>query len=260
MRKDANLTGRALAALCGWHYTKVSKLEHGTTSPSDDDLRNWCRHCGTAGQLADLIATARSIESMYIEWHRLMRTGLKQAQESVVPLYERTKLFRGYEALVLPGLFHTAEYAAQLFAFWASLMSLPIDTDEAVAARMERQRVLYTGDRHFVFVLEEQALRTRVGDAGIMAGQLDRLLAVMSLPRVSLSIIPAAGKRHSFTQGSFWIFDESCVQVEGVSAGLEILQPREIALYVSVFDLLRRSSVVGEAARELIKKAIQDLT
>lgn len=259
IRKDANLSARALAALCDWHYTKVSKLEHGTTSPSDDDLRQWCQHCNAGDQLPDLIATSRSIQSMYNEWHRLMRTGLKKMQESAVPLYERTKLFRGYETQVIPGLFHTADYAAALFAFWADFMSLPIDTDQAVETRMERQRVLYSGDRRFVFILEEQSLRTRVGDVAVMAGQLDRLLTVMSLPRVSLAIIPADAERYSFTQGSFWIFDESCVKVEGVSAGLEILQPREIALYVSVFGLLQRSAVVGEAARELIKKAIQDL-
>ena len=52
-----------------------------------------------------------------------------------------------------------------------------------------------------------QVLRTRVGDADVMAGQLDRLLAVMSLPRVRIGIIPAAGERHSLTQGSFWMFD-----------------------------------------------------
>ena len=51
---------------------------------------------------------------------------------------------------------------------------------------MERQRVLYTGGRQFRVVVEEQVLRTRVGHADVMAGQLDRLLAVMSLPRVQI--------------------------------------------------------------------------
>ena len=69
-------------------------------------------------------------------------------------------------------------------------MGLADDVDAAVEARMDRQRVLYTGERRFQVVIEEQVLRTRVGDADVMAGQLDRLLAVMSLPRVRIGIIP----------------------------------------------------------------------
>jgi transcriptional regulator with XRE-family HTH domain len=259
IRKDANLTGRALAAQCGWHFTKVSKLEHGAQSPSEDDLREWCRVCGSVDQIPDLIATARAIESMYTEWTRQMRAGLKRSQTSSVPLYNRTKLFRGYENTVIPGLFHTAEYAAAILNFWAEFLSLPHDIDEAVAARMDRQRVLYTGDRRFVFVLEEQTLRTRVGNTDVMLGQLDRVLAVMSLPRVSLGVIPAMGERHSLAQGSFWIFDEERVQVEGVSAGLDITQPREVAVYIKAFDLLQRSAVYGQAARGLIHQVLADL-
>ena len=257
IRTEANLTGRSLAAACEWHFTKVSKLEHGTQAPSEQDIRTWCRACDAEDQVPDLIATMRAIESMYIEWQRHMRAGLKRSQTSSVPLYERTKLFRVYENTVLPGLFHTAEYAAAIFRFWN--LDLPNDVDEAVAARMERQRVLYTGARRLAFVLEEQTVHTRVGDTDVMLGQLDRLLAVMSLPRVSPGIIPASGQRHCLTQGSFWIFDEERVKVEGVSAGLDITQPREIAVHIKAFALLQRSAVHGPAARELIQRALTEL-
>src|SRR5262249_51779371 len=80
IRKDAGLTGRALAALAGWHFTKISKIEHGTQTPSENDVRVWCRHCNSEDQVPDLIATIRSIESMYIELRRLHRTGLGRLQ------------------------------------------------------------------------------------------------------------------------------------------------------------------------------------
>ncbi len=145
-------------------------------------------------------------------------------------------MFRVYETTFIPGLLNTAGYAAAMLRFWAGLMSLPADIDTAVAARMERQNVLYAGKRRFLFVIEEQALRTRVGDEEVMAGQLDRLLALMSMPAISLGIIPSAGERHSLTQGSFWMFDDSRVQVETVSARLDITQPAEIDLYSQVFE------------------------
>ncbi len=259
IRTEANLSGRALAAVCEWHFTKISKLEHGVQAPSEHDIQTWCRACGAEDQIPDLIATVRAIESMYVEWQRHLRAGLKRSQSSSVPLYERTKLLRSYENTVMPGLFHTAEYAAAILRFWNDFLDLSNDVDDAVATRMERQRVLYTGARRFAFVLEEQTLRTRVGNTEVMLGQLDRVLAVMSLPRVSLGIIPASGQRRCLAQGSFWIFDEQRVQVEGISAGLDITQPREIAVHAKAFTLLQQSAVYGQAVRELIQRALTEL-
>jgi transcriptional regulator with XRE-family HTH domain len=260
MRKDARLSGRALAADLGWHFTKVSKIENGARPPSEDDIRAWCAACGADDQVPDLIATVRHVASMYHEYRRQMQAGMRHLQESSVPLYEATALFRVYDTTVVPGLFTTAGYAAALFRFWQGFMGLKDDIDAAVQARMERQRVLYAGSREFRVVIEEQVLRTRVGGAEVMAGQLDRLLAVMSLPRVSIGIIPAAGERHSLTQGSFWMFDDAQVRIETVSASLTITQPRDIALYARVFELLQRSAVHGREARQLIGRVLRDLT
>lgn len=260
MRKDARLTGRALASALGWHFTKVSKLENGDRSPSENDIRAWCSACGADDQIPDLIATVRHVASVHHEYRRQMQAGMRHMTESSVPLYEATSLFRIYDSLVMPGLFTTAEYAAALFRFWQAFMGLKDDIDAAVEARMERQRVLYTGDRQFRVVIEEQVLRTRVGDAEVMAGQLDRLMAVMSLPRVSIGIIPATGVRHSLTQGSFWMFDNSRVRVETVSESLNITQPRDIALYARIHELLQRSAVYGREGRQFISRALRDLT
>jgi len=259
IRQDAGLTARALAKLAGWHFTKISKLEHGTRQPSQDDIRAWCRHCQAEDQALDLIAAARSIDAMYAEWRRQMRAGLKHFQDSWRPLYEQTLLFRVYETTYIPGLLNTAGYASAILQFWAGLMNLPADIDTAVAARMDRQNVFHDGKRRFVFVLEEQALRTRVGGTDVLAAQLDQLLALMSLPVISLGIIPAGGERHALAQGSFWMFDDARVQVETVSAGLDITQPAKISLYAQVFERLQRSAVYGRSARDLIGQVLTDL-
>jgi transcriptional regulator with XRE-family HTH domain len=260
IRLDAGLTARALARLAGWHFTKVSKLEHGARRPSVGDIRAWCRYCRAEDQVIDLIAVARGIDALYTEWRRQMRAGMRHFQDSLHPLYEQTMLFRVYETTFIPGLLNTAGYAAAILGFWAGLMNLPADVETAVGARIDRQNVLYASGRRFVFTLEEQALRTRVGGAEVMAGQLERLLTLMSLPTISLGIIPEAGERHALAQGSFWIFDATRVQLETVSAGLDITQPAEISLYAQVFDRLQRSAVYGHGARELIRRAAGDLS
>jgi transcriptional regulator with XRE-family HTH domain len=255
LRKDANLSGRALAARCGWHFTKVSKLEHGTQTPSEDDLRDWCGACGAENQASDLIATMRAIDLMYVEWRRALRTGMRHGQEARNALHERTTLFRIYESGLVPGLFQTAEYAAKVIATAIELNQIPNDLDAAVAARLQRQQNLYSGDRRFLVVLEEQALRTRVGGAETMRGQLDRLLALMSLQRISLGVVPAMAERKIWPSAGFWIFDQGTVRVETPSAELTITQRSEIAVFEKRFDRLQKSAVYGQAARGLIYQA-----
>lgn len=259
IRRDVGLTGRQLAALSGWHFTKVSKLEHAVTSPSEDDIRIWCRHCRAEDQILDLIASLRSIESMYMEWRRQLRAGLKHVQESSIPLYERTHNFRIYESAVIPGLFQTAEYVAATLRIAADFYESGSGIDQAVAARMDRQRFLYHGDRRFSFLLEEEALRTVMGSRDVMLGQLDRILAVMSLPRVSVGVIPSMAVRKIWPGEPFWIFDNHTVRIEITSAHLTITRPQEIALYASAFEWLRQSAVYGAAARELVTHAIKDI-
>src|SRR6266498_1674286 len=53
IRTEAGLTGRVLAQVAGWHFSKVSKIEHGRQPPSVLDIRAWCKHCGNWSRLGD---------------------------------------------------------------------------------------------------------------------------------------------------------------------------------------------------------------
>lgn len=96
LRKDAGLTGRALADLTSWQLSKINKIEHGKQNASEDDIREWCRHSNTKDQIPDLIATVRHIETMWLEWRRALQTGVKVRQQRSLSLYRKTKVFRVY--------------------------------------------------------------------------------------------------------------------------------------------------------------------
>jgi len=145
-------------------------------------------------------------------------------------------------------------------SYFIDFLDAPNDLDAALQARMERQQIIYSGNRRFIVILEENALRARVGSPETMAGQLDRLLATISLPRVSLGIIPQTTTRKTFAQVGFWMYDNAMVGVETPTAKLEITQPREIRLYAGMFEHLRQSAVHGTQARALITRAITDIT
>ncbi|MET8156736.1 Scr1 family TA system antitoxin-like transcriptional regulator [Sphaerisporangium sp. NPDC005289] len=258
IRLVAGLTGQELGELAGWHSSKVSRIEHGRQTPSDNDIRTWCRHCGAGDQAGDLVASLRTIDEMYVEWRRMQRTGLQRLQQAAVPLYERTTSFRVYEPSLIPGLFQTAEYALALMRAVVAFREIPDDTAQAVEARLQRQKVLDSSGRRCVVILEEAALRNRVGGAEVMAGQLGRLLTVATRPNISLGIIPIRDRAMWPTNG-FWIFDEERVLVETLSAELTVTQPREVALYAKAFTELADLASYGPAARTLIASAITAL-
>src|SRR5262245_63922709 len=78
LRADAGITGPELAARCGWSHPKTYRIEGARTPPSANDIRRWCEACEAGSQADDIIAQSRTAESMYLEWRRKTRTGLKQ--------------------------------------------------------------------------------------------------------------------------------------------------------------------------------------
>jgi transcriptional regulator with XRE-family HTH domain len=215
IRKDAGLTGRALAELCGWHESKVSRIEHARTAPSADDLRLWCQRCRASAETDDLLAFLRSVEDMFVEWRRMERTGLKRAQEAILPLWERTRIFRAYSGWLIPGVVQTPAYTKAILRAIATRRGLPDDTDEAADVRADRLRLLREGDHRFFVVMEESLLRTVIGGTDVMAGQLGHLITVASLPSVSLGIIPTGLERVSGRE-----LDDCVAQLRGAFVGL----------------------------------------
>ncbi|MFE4539604.1 helix-turn-helix domain-containing protein [Streptomyces scopuliridis] len=260
LRKDAGFaSGRAFASATQWQESKVSRIENGRQNASEEDIRLWCRKTNAQDQIDDLIATVRHIEELWLEWRRQLRNGAAPRQERALPVYARTKVFRVWHPTVVWGTLQTAEYAAETFRQVVDYYEIPDDTESAVAKRLERQQYLYRGDRIFNVLLAEQTLYTNFGGPEVMRGQLDRLLAVMTLPRLSLGIVPRRAEMRIWPGNSFSMFDTRLVLVETYSAEFSVTQPREIALYARAFDLLKASAVHGRAARALIRSALDGL-
>ncbi|MBB1252858.1 helix-turn-helix transcriptional regulator [Streptomyces sp. OF3] len=260
IRRDAGLTSQTLADRAGWYKSKVSRLENAVTPPSDDDIRRWCAVCQAEDQAADLVAAARSADSMYVEWRRVQRTGLRRLQESYVSLYERTRVFRTYCANVVPGVLQTHEYATALLRSISRFHETPDDVADAVEARLARSaRVVRQGNHRFALLLEESVLRHRVGDAETMAGQLGYLLSAMALPSVSLGVIPFSAERRMWMLETFTVYDEGQAEVELLTARVNVTAPTEVRQYLKAFGELSRLAVHGAEARGLITSAVDTL-
>lgn len=254
IRHDAELTTAALAGLTGIHRTKITKVENVQRQPSVGDIRAWCTACGAESEITDLLASLRTVESAYVEWRRVQRSGFKRLQESSRPLYERATTIRAYRSTLVSGIVQTPEYARAVLTTIAEHHGTrDTDIEAAVQVRIDRQRLVRDGSRTLVCVLEEAVLRHRVGDAEVMDGQLRHLLAAMSWPTTTLAVIPfTANRRNELPLESFFLWDDDVVRVELLSARVQIETPHELARYQKTFTALESMAVTGMAARRLI--------
>jgi transcriptional regulator with XRE-family HTH domain len=259
LRQAADLSGRQLAESLSWPPSKVSKIENGRQTPSDDDVTGWTRATDSEHETKALLASLHTLEVQHAEWRRILRTGLKPRQQEHVEWDQKTRFFRAFEATVIPGLLQTAEYARARFAEAIRRLRLPNDINEAVAARVQRQEILYRPDKRFHFVLTEAALKFRLCPPEVMLGQLDRLVSFSQLPNVRLGIIDFDAQYATSPWHGFWMYDNERVLVETFSAALDLRQPQEIELYGNAFEQLAAIASYGRSARTIINRTIDDL-
>lgn len=256
LRLDAGLSGVELANRYGWHKSKVSKIEHGTQSPSDADIRAWADACEATVQVAELIALSREVEQMWTDYKRSHRSGMKNIQLKPTDLFAGSKLIRVYESLYIPGFLQTLDYAKAQFTIHANLHGLPLrDVDEAAENRMDRKRFLGTGQPRFAFLMEASVFDNNTGGADVMNGQLDYLLEADGLPYVSIGILPPGRQRTIYPGEGFYLFDDSLVRQEFWSGAFKTSRPDNIAYFIRVFNALRDQAVFGAEAREVIDQA-----
>lgn len=259
LREFRELRGWSLrehARMCGWSPSKSSRIEGTRTMPTPGDILTWCRVCEVADEAPELIASLRAVHTMFVEWHRMERTGLKHAQQSLAPLMERTRTFRTYSPNFVPGMLQSRAYTTAVLRAVQRRRVARDDVEEAVEVRMERQRILYEGRAAFAFVIEESVLYDSLAGDDVQEAQLGTLLAVMRLPNVSLGIIPKQRNRGRMPVEGFALFDDTEALVELVSGHLTITQPRELRLYEQAYAELAAMAVRGTGARALIAKAV----
>lgn len=259
LRTAAGITGRQLAESLLWPASKVSKLENGRQTPTDEDIRGWTRITGSETETAALLASLHTLETQYAEWQRQLRGGLRPHQHELAGIDAKTQVFRVFETATIPGLLQTAEYARARFAEGITLFNMPNDIDSAVRTRMQRQELLYRRDKRFHFVLTEAALRYRRSSLDVQLAQLDRLMSLSALPNVKLGII---GFETQYVVGpwhAFWLRDQDRVTIETFSAELNLAQPQELELYASIFEQMAAVASYGRSARAIITRVMDDL-
>jgi transcriptional regulator with XRE-family HTH domain len=259
LRKDTGLTGKQLAERLGWSQPKVSRIERGQRTPSEEDLRAFARVVGATAEVTDeLLTRVRTVHSVHAAWRRQLAGGAAVGQHDILELEASVRLVRAFEPAVIPGMLETDDYARKLFDDVVALYGIPNDAEEAVRIRLRRRQLIHDPARRFEFIIGEAALRSQVCPPAVMRAQLDLVRALSNLETVEVSILPTDVKLPFLPLHGFWIFDDELVSVETVHTRVEARDPSEVALYRRVFGQLKAAAHGGEEARALLTRVIED--
>lgn len=254
LRERAGLTGTELATALGWRQSKVSKIERGRQTPTDTDVVAWLAGLDTPPDtVAELRQQLRDLRIEQVAWRRQLREGHRRRQEQAVRDADAVRVRRGVALMAVPGLLQTPDYARAIFASQADLLGVPVhDIAAAVAARIERQRILYDSTKQIDVLIAESALWYPVSDPAVLAGQFDRLMSLTALPTLRLGVLPAGARLPHLLPHGFWILDDH-VLVETVSDELRIEDPDQVAIYRRLLDRLWSVAVEGDQARAVLR-------
>jgi transcriptional regulator with XRE-family HTH domain len=251
---DGRLTGTELAQRLGWPQSKVSKLENGRQTPTDNDLRMWAEAVGRPSAFAELHARLKGFESHIRSWRRQLAAGHAPVQEQWNTLIGETRTLHVWDNFAVNGMLQTADYARNLFERYAEFRRSPRDAEDAVRARMKRQEWLYRPGRQLKTLMWEGALRAHACPPEVLAAQLDRLLGVVGMDTVHLGVVPWDAPLRLPPANGFWILDDRLVTVEDWHAALWLDDAETIALYRRVWDTFAESAVFGAEAQQVIAR------
>src|SRR5216683_3368253 len=246
LRQAAGMTGTQAADQTGMSQPKISKLENGRLLPSVRDVRTLVALYRARPAVRDELQGIADRLHMKIESNRtILRRGAARQQAQLGEIEAQASTLRCFSPIEIPGLLQTAEYIRRVFARDLSGAELA----RAVAARQQRQQLLYDTAKAFTFVVTEAALRWRFCPDDVMAVQAGHIASVATLASVDVGVIPFTACPAEIPLHGYEIFDDRLVTIGLGHAVLTVPDPRDVAGYVRLFASMSEAAEFGDAAR-----------
>ncbi|MEU1041164.1 helix-turn-helix transcriptional regulator [Streptomyces sp. NPDC005907] len=246
LRGRAGLTSGEAARLVGWHQSKVSRIETGTSGAKPPDVRRLLDAYGVQSpELRELLVALAGSDGDGRHWWHAYRGVLPPAYRDFISLESQASAMRTLETCVVPGLLQTPEYARAVTR--AAVEGLEDGKLNAlVEVRLARQDVLRSHPPlELSAVLDEAVLRRTVGGHAVMRRQLERLLVAARLPHVRLQVLPFASGAHVGISGPFVIFsfpntsDLDVVVLDHMTSSFHLERKEDLRAYTEAFNTLR---------------------
>lgn len=257
----AGLNGKRTARMLGWSESRVSRLLTGQLGATEIDISAFLAVCMVTGEERErLLRLTR--EQDQPGWLQQHGSKLPEQLKTLVDHETKAVEINEFEALVVPGLLQTGDYAQALLE-----RSGTVPGDEVqgrVAARLGRRSLFAREYRpHFNFYLHEFVLHLPVGGPEVMSDQLHELLRLSVRSYITIRVIPTAYGAHAGTAGSCRLMEftefKPVVYREEETAGHFLEELDEIAAYRKIFTSLANCALSERQSKELIASLAVDL-
>lgn len=261
LREEAGLTIDQVAGRMECSASKISRTENAQVSPTARDVRFMLHIYGVDDEKCEeLVQIAREARQK-AWWHPYSDVALGP----FVGLEAAAETIFAYEALLIPGLIQTREYARA--AIRAARPDLtPEEVERKIDLRLARQKLLTEGDPPELWlVLDEAVLHRWVGGREVMREQLIHLAAVAEQTNVTIQVVPFDSGEHAGMDGAFVILgfpdpeDLDVVYLDNATGGLYLETEEEVRRYNLMFDHLRAAALKPDNALERIVALTKEL-
>jgi uncharacterized protein DUF5753/helix-turn-helix protein len=253
----------------GYHIrasgSKISRMELGRVSFKERDVIDLLMFYGVddSEERDSLIQLAR--EANATPWWQKYQDATPDWFNLYVGLEEAAQLIRVYEVQFVPGLLQTEDYARAVVMQGAPGLE-PDEVERRVALRLGRQKLLTKDSPPRLWaIVDEAALRRPMGGKDVLAGQIQRLMDLVSEPNITLQVMPFKYGGHAAEGGAFHImrFPEAdlpdMVYVEYLTGALYIEKPEEVERYAAVMERLSVAGTSPERTREILAGLLKEI-
>jgi hypothetical protein len=204
----------------------------------------------------DLLAISRSADDQ--GWLRPYHSALPEEYTAYISFEAEARSVRNYESLFIPGLLQTEDYARAVIT-GVLPGAAPDQVAQRVQARVERQQLLDREDPLELWaVIDEAAIRRRVGGPKIMHDQVTHLAEAAARPNITIQVIPFEAGAHPGMPGSFVHtdfkdpLDPELVYIDTMAGDLFLEADADLHRYRSMFDHLRATSLSAAQTSDLL--------
>ncbi len=249
-------SGLSLAKELGWSSSKITRIEQGIQVPKAADITKWAAACDVSEvETAVMLDLLDEFSRMSGLMKQRTRRNAEVVHNDASGLVETATLVRTYDAWTVPPILQLEEYAAAtLHAQERVNPGGAADTEDALAARMRRQQLLFDKSRKFEILIDESVLYRRYGGVSALRSQLQFLL---TLTKLTFGIVPYDADPPAPPVLSIALYDD-----EGFAewlTGDEPVDPVELDMCTHILEQMWGSALKGDEARQLILKAIDRL-
>lgn len=246
-------------------HVTLSRFENGIYRPKPSYVRDLIDFYGISDELERTALLQLNKDAWRKDWRDGESQGFSMPFIDYTWLESRAAHIKAYEPLLVHGLLQTPGYARALIEAGQGETAPSETIAFTLQSRMDRQRKLVDAESPTLqVILEEGALRRRIGSSAVHAEQLRRLIEVNETDYIDVRVLPGESGWHPGLDGPFTLIDmpdpyPDVVYLENLTDSIFLEAEAKVDGYRQAYDGLVRCVLSRDETNDLIGNHIKEL-